>query len=312
MSKTAAIVRYDGPALAGHSMDVADLAPALLALSGLVKTANRKFNGGRSSVKVLVNVDTEQQCFQFYIEIAQTLLQQAALLVQDERVATAKEIAEWIGLIGGTALSGGGIFQLYKWLAKNKVSSLEQLEIQEGDDNVILKNVNNSGSITVNKNTYLMMGEPSVLKNVKSVIKPLTGTGYEKLQFEHDDVVSEEISVAEGIEMDGMEFGLQEPQERVNKTTFPAKVKVKKPDLIGDSKWSVIFDKTIDVKVEDAEWLDRFHANEVQVPAGSYLSVDLRIEIRLDDKNDPVGDPSYFVSTVHDVIPPAKQDDLFD
>ena len=95
MSKATAIIRYDGPALAAHSMDVSDLAPALLGLSEIAKIANRKINGDQSSVKVYISVDTEQKCFQFNIEIAQTLLQHVSLLIHNEHMATAKEIAEW-------------------------------------------------------------------------------------------------------------------------------------------------------------------------------------------------------------------------
>lgn len=45
------VIRYDGPALADHSMDVADLAPALMALSDLLKIANTYMNGDRAGVK---------------------------------------------------------------------------------------------------------------------------------------------------------------------------------------------------------------------------------------------------------------------
>lgn len=38
-------IRYDGPALSEHDMDVQDLAPALLALADIIQIANRKFNG---------------------------------------------------------------------------------------------------------------------------------------------------------------------------------------------------------------------------------------------------------------------------
>ena len=57
-------IRYDGPALSDRSMDVAELAPALLALSDLLKIANTYANGDRAGVKVKVNADLEQHCFE--------------------------------------------------------------------------------------------------------------------------------------------------------------------------------------------------------------------------------------------------------
>ena len=68
-------IRYDGPALAGHEMDVQDLAPALLALAEIAQIANRKFNGDRASLKVLVNADVEQQCFMLDLSMIQSLIE---------------------------------------------------------------------------------------------------------------------------------------------------------------------------------------------------------------------------------------------
>ena len=122
VSKATATVRYDGPALAEHSMDVADLAPALLGLSEIVKIANKKFNGDRSAVKVLVNVDREQRCFQCDIQITQGLFHHLSLLLSSENIATAKDILEWIGIIGGGPGGIYGLFRLYKWITNKNVS----------------------------------------------------------------------------------------------------------------------------------------------------------------------------------------------
>jgi hypothetical protein len=54
MSKVAFQLRYDGPALSEHGMDVADLAPALLALGELIKRANFAVNGDASKVNLIV------------------------------------------------------------------------------------------------------------------------------------------------------------------------------------------------------------------------------------------------------------------
>lgn len=54
MSAPAFRLKFDGPALAEHEIDVADLAPALLALGQMVKSANRVVNGDALDVAVKV------------------------------------------------------------------------------------------------------------------------------------------------------------------------------------------------------------------------------------------------------------------
>ena len=143
-------------------------------------------------------------------------------------------------------------------------------------------------------------------------MKPLTKDGYDKLQFEKEGEVVDEISAAEGQEIYAMNPESLEVQQLVNKTTFPAKVKVKKPDLLGDSQWSVIFDRAIVAKIEDAAWLERFHNAEFAILPGSYLDVMLRMEIPLDENKEPAGDPKYYIVEVKSVIPPRQQGTLFD
>jgi hypothetical protein len=111
MSRAEIVVRYDGPAVVDHKMEIEQVAPAMLALAELVKRANQIAHGERASVKILVRADVEQHCFAFGIEIVQTFFEKAKDLLSDENVETAKKIAEWIGIIsGGGGLIAGGLF----------------------------------------------------------------------------------------------------------------------------------------------------------------------------------------------------------
>ena len=198
MSKATAIVRYDGSALSDHAMDVADLAPALLGLSEIVKIANKRINGDQSCVKVLVNVDTEHKCFQFSIEIMQTIMQRLSLLVDTDATATATEIAKCVGIIGGLDGGGAGLFKAYKWLAKQK-KTLNELDIKDQGSEVSLTNIDNrGGTINVYKPAYHLMSEAEVIKRAKDVVKPLTKAGYDKLQFEKDGKIVDEITDEDG------------------------------------------------------------------------------------------------------------------
>ena len=305
MSRATAIVRYDGVALSDHAMDVADLAPALLGLSDLVKAANKQANGDRTHVKVLVSVDTEHKCFEFSIEIVQTIMQHLAMLVGNDRAATAKDIAEWVGIISGSSF---GLFKAYKWMARRNVT-LSELEIKQEGAEVRISNADSS-NITVNANTYNLMGEPDVIEKMKDVVRPLTKEGYSTLQFEADGAIADEISSDDGRDICAIPESL-EVHQRIKKTILEAKVKVRSPDLLGNSQWSVIHDKAIRAKVEDERWLEQFQNAEIELLPGSLLHVKLRREIILDSNNDPIDEPKYFIVEVLSVIAPDQQGDLF-
>ena len=305
MSKTTAIIRYDGAAVSEHSMDARDLAPALSALSDLVNAANREVNGDHSTARVLVSVHPEQRCFEFQIEIISIIAEHLVSLFDDELPSKAETIAHIIGLLGGT-----GLFALYRWMAKQDRIS-KKLKVQEGNGRVTILNPHNNRDITVNNVTFNLMMSTDTSDQVKAVIGPLTKTGYDRLQFEKDGLVVENFTAEDGRDMYALNVDIPELDHGSNVSTARTKVKVKKPDLIGGSMWSVVHHKTIDVRMEDQGWLTQFHSAKISIPAGSYLDVDLRMEIKLDSNHDPIGDPRYCISKVYAVIPPDQQKTLF-
>ncbi len=50
-------IRFDGPALGEHSMDVTVLGPSLTAFGELLRDANRKINGNDTNVRVQLHAD---------------------------------------------------------------------------------------------------------------------------------------------------------------------------------------------------------------------------------------------------------------
>ena len=300
MSSPITIIRYDGPAVAEHSMDAADLAPALAALSNLVNATSRELYGDQSSTRVLVQARPEPACFELQVEIVQFLAHHVSGLFEDQLRARAIEIALTIGLLGAA-----GLFELHRWLAQQSVPP-DLLRIGKANGSTVIVNPQNNQEINVTHNTFNVFTAPQVSDHVKEVVRPLTKDGYERLEFESDGAVVGGFSTKDGLDMCAYDPDLPDAAAAIKVSTARAKVKVKKPDLIGDSMWSVIHDKAIDVKMEDQEWLNRFHAAEIAVPAGSHLDVDLRTEIRLDTREDPVGDPRFYVPKVHAVIPPRR------
>jgi hypothetical protein len=86
MSRQVFQVAYDGKQVDAHSMDVQDLAPALLSFGKMVREANAQLNGKRATVKVLVTSDFEHKCFNISFEVVQTILHQIATLLHPKKL----------------------------------------------------------------------------------------------------------------------------------------------------------------------------------------------------------------------------------
>jgi hypothetical protein len=81
-------------------------------------------------------------------------------------------------------------------------------------------------------------------------------------------------------------------------------LKVKKPDYLGSSKWEFHYDgRTIEARIQHAEWLARFHDDGAGLRPGGALRANVRVEIAYDEQNESLP-PKYTVLEVLEVIPP--------
>lgn len=179
-------------------MDVADLAPALLGMSELCKIANRKFNGDRAAIKVLIGTDIEHQCFQFSLDIVQTIWQQAAVLVGHEDIKSAKEILSWLGMgVGVVGSTVFGLFKLLKWLNGRKITETK-FEVKDGKNVVLIKVEGDNNTFAIaHPQAVELLNDPVAIANAKKVVQPLTKDGYDKLEFESQNKITERISKEE-------------------------------------------------------------------------------------------------------------------
>lgn len=302
-------LRYDGPALSNHEMDVQDLAPALLALANIIQTANRKFNGDSASIRVLVNADVEQKCFQIDLSLVQSLLDQAKTFFDADRVKTAREIAEWIGLIGGgVGATAGGIFTLLKLLKGSEAGVVYNVNQGAGSTSV---NVTGDGNTFVFPiETYQLAQDKAVVEQAKTVMRPLTKPGYETLAFVSGD---DEVFVLTDEEVGRIEASPSDdigplPTESV--ANIQGTVRIKSPQYEGAAKWSLLWQgRAIDAEMTDdaALWVEDFQSNRVDAPPNTVLNVSMTETVRLDENGAAVGKPSYIVSKIHGVTPPRNR-----
>jgi hypothetical protein len=88
---------------------------------------------------------------------------------------------------------------------------------------------------------------------------------------------------------------------------------VKKPDFLGQSMWQFKTDNhTIDAKILDNDWLERFQSQNVDLLPGDAIKAEVRSEVKLDFQGRVIAQ-HYWILRVLDVIPVDRstQADLF-
>ncbi len=305
MSEQDILVRYDGPAFTEHRMDVEDLAPALLALAELCKDVNRKHNGDRAAVNLLIDVDVEQQCFQFKFQIVQKIFDAAKSLIEDQEIVTAKEILEWVGLIKTPVF---GLLGLLKVL-KGRQPDSTQLIVRDSQ-NVTQLNVEGDVYIA-HPQAVEMLKEQRAIKNSAAIIAPVLREGCDFVEFQHGSETAESISSEDAKAISEMKIMEIEASSVIPKSTIRAKVKIRKAVYEGTGKWTIQYDRSREVSMMDEAWLKGFQGRVEKAPPGSWLDVTMELsEIPLDENDNPIKEPEYSIIEVHDVDEPAEQQEL--
>lgn len=122
-------VTYDGPALAASTMDVRDLAPALLAVGDVLDAATRALYGER--VKSQVNVRASFKTGSFGIDLS--LATDWALKMRDLFTSdNAAAVSNAVGILGavGMVATGGvrGLISVLKWLRGRRIERVESVD----------------------------------------------------------------------------------------------------------------------------------------------------------------------------------------
>lgn len=302
MNRARAIIRYDGPALAGHEMDVRELAPALLALEELCRTANEIFNGNNASVRLVVRADVDQKCFQLQIDLVQTIFEQMNMLLAHEKVQNAKNIFEWIGIIGGGTW---GLFGLYKAMFGGR-SSNPQISIIVKDGMFLY--TSDDTEIPVPPEVHRLFQEHRMFAATKRLLAPLGKSGYERLEFEQDGRTAQYFTREEARSItQTSDDAIVVKDGNYLVSTYKTTVRVRKAIYEGQAKWGIMHKRAVEAKMDDNDWLSDFQSGIVQAPPGSHLIVDLEERTPIDLNGEPSGEASYVIKKVHGVVPPMTQ-----
>ena len=57
-------------------------------------------------------------------------------------------------------------------------------------------------------------------------------------------------------------------------------LKVKRPDFLGEAKWEFVYERAIDAKIEDREWLQRFQDGDEQILPGDSIRALVQVDVK--------------------------------
>lgn len=165
-------IRYDGPALAAHQMDVRELAPALIALSELLEQSSKAAYPDATEVQVKVNGSFKGGSFGVDLTAVQTVAQQIVAAFSGQEATAA---ANLFGIVGGLGLLGtGGLIGVIKWLGGRKPSEIRL----DGDKAVFeVRAEETIETMEVDLVTARLYKTRLVRQSLAKVVKPLEREG---------------------------------------------------------------------------------------------------------------------------------------
>ncbi len=165
-------IKYDGPALASHQMDVRELTPALIALSALLEEANRTLYPDSAEVRVNVNGSFKGGSFGVDFVALQSITDQIVSIFSGPAATAA---ANLFAILSGIGLLGaGGLISVIKWLRGRKPSAIRI----KGDKTVFELRIDEAiETFEVDLATGRLYQSRIVRQSLARVVKPLETEG---------------------------------------------------------------------------------------------------------------------------------------
>jgi len=269
MSSTHFSVKYDGPALVTHEMDVRELAPALIALADMLKAANHTLFGDKADIQVNVKGTFKGGSFGIDLTAVQTMYAQlTSLLAGQGPTAGANLLAllQGLGLIGGAGL---GLIGLVKRLRGRRPSQIQYL-----DNKVVLTVIDETSTerIEVDLATGKLWQDKVVRKTLQQVVRPLMQDGIDVFAAGREGVPESVITRAEL-----PWFTFDETALELNSQIIEQVCLIESVTFKDDNKWKLNNGQTFYAFMEDERFLAGVGDGTIRFGKGDRLRVLMRI-----------------------------------
>lgn len=240
-----------------------------------------------------------------YVKLNVTKFEQGSFDIVFQAVAEQVEmiISNPQALASGIAAGVLGVFKIAKHIKGEKPREI----IQEEND---CKVVNCDGEVLVeNKKVVNKYFENAKIENSIINIVSVVNSDGDRESFRLTQNNGENVVEVEKKDFNKIKQIVHETKvEDVLSNTIDVVLAIRKPDLVGDSRWGFIFDHNIDATIADKEWIDDIREKNIKFGKGMRLPVKLLIEIDLDRDGQAIkGSERYTVLKVTgDIIEPNE------
>lgn len=261
-------INYDGEALVSHSMDVKDLAPALLAFGQLFDEANSVLNQNKASVRLQVKAKTPGS-FEIFFQLWQSYGSQITGFLTGDNVTSALNLIQIIAV--GYAAGKYGKTSLF-WLVRKlqgkkpeKITDLKNgfIQLDYGKENIVIP-----------VELLRLYQDVLVRKATQEILEPLKKEGIDKFEIKNEkDEIIETIT-----KNDVSYYALpQLEDEIILQTERKSAYSIISLAFKEDNKWR-LYDgnSTISVTISDSDFLDKVDRNLISFSKGDILICDVK------------------------------------
>lgn len=187
-------IAYGGPAVDSGTMDVRELAPALLALGDLIDDSNKVIGDPQAQIKVVVRSSFEKGSFKIILEVMYTLSQQLKMIF-DLKTATdpAEIILIYLGLATGAGMSLLGLLKCLRGRPVKNATILDNGKVRIE----VCGEESGYEYIEIDENVAKLYRDLPVRENLAKVLAPLEREGIDRFSVREGEVEIESVSKSE-------------------------------------------------------------------------------------------------------------------
>ena len=176
---------YHGPDVESGSMEVRDLAPAMLAMAALFESAALVANGDRAKININLK-STSTNSFHIGLEILNTIGSQGVM----DALHAASELKEILFGVGGLG-GGGGVWWLINKLKRQKPEAVNR---DGANVNITINGDNNNIEIVnVSDIVYSLYEQPKVRKATEDIAHIVKSEGIDAVEVQDNEQVIHRI-----------------------------------------------------------------------------------------------------------------------